>query len=51
MNPSIGAISKWKYILLQKLWWCREFSDLRDRTFLTFLRQKRDFENVENRLK
>ena len=21
MNPSIGAISKWKYLLLLKLWW------------------------------
>ncbi len=37
MNPSIGAISKWKYLLLLKLWW----TGMQFAIFTTFLDLKK----------
>ena len=34
MNPSIGTISKWKYLLLMKLWW-HEFLRIPNKTEMT----------------
>ena len=42
MNPSIGAISKWKYLLLLKLWW----TGMQFAIFTTFLDIKENYKII-----